>query len=170
MFFEVLSAINDPNQQASIGQLEQVTKSVQQLAGSQGVNSNQMQSMMTVLGSALQPILKQKQSQLGAGQLASMLGRINDPSVLTSIISPQIQQQLVQAVAQKTGMQASIAQTMLPQLLPVVMNLLNMGAPTPGSVGGTNSLLSTFLEGNRASNTDLGNVMKFAGRFLNAPN
>ena len=170
MFFEVLSAINDPNQQANISQLDQVTKSVQKLANSQGVNPSQMQLMMTVLGGALQPILKQKQSQLGAGQLASMLGRASDASVLTSIISPQLQQQLAQTVAQKTGMQASIAQAMLPQLLPIVMSLFNMGSPTPGSVGGTNSLLSTFLDSNRASNTDLGNVMKFAGRFLNTPN
>lgn len=169
MFFEVLSAINDPNQQASIGQLEQVTKSVQQLAGSKGVNSNQMQSMMTILGGALQPILKQKQSQLGIGQLASMLGSTDGSSALASIMSPQIQQQLVQSVVQKTGMQASVAQAILPQLLPLVMKLFNMGSPTPKSVGGTNSLLTTFLTDNRTGNTDLGNVMKFAGRFLNAP-
>lgn len=170
MFFEVLSAINNPNQQANIGQLTQVTNSMQKLASSQGVNPNQMQSMMTVLGGALQPVLQQKQSQMGAGKLASMLGRSNDASVLTSIISPQIQQQLAQTVAQKTGMQASIAQAMLPQLLPVVMSLFNMGAPTPGSVGGTNSLLNAFVNTSRSNNSDLGNVMKFAGRFLNAPN
>ena len=170
MFFEMLSAINDPNQQASVGQLDQMFKSVQQVASSQGVNSNQMQSMMTVLGGALQPVLQQKQSQLGAGQLASMLGRIDDPSVLTSLLSPGIQGQLIQAVTQKTGMQASIAQAILPKLLPIVLGLFNMGSPTPGSVGGTNSLLSAFLDGNRANNSDLGDVMKFAGRFLNAPN
>ena len=169
MFFEVLSAINDPNQQANISQLEQITTSVQRLAISQGVNPHQMQSMMTVLGGALQPILQQKQSQFGAGQLASMLGRTDDVSVLTSIISPQLQEQLAYTVAQKTGMQASTAQAMFPQLLPIVMKLFNMGAPTPGSIGGTNSLLSVFLDSNRGNNTDLGNVMKFAGRFLNTP-
>ncbi len=169
MFFEVLSAINDPNQQANISQLDQVTKSVQKLANSQGVNPTQMQSMMTALGGALQPVLKEKQSQLGVGQLTSMLGQANDTSVLTSLISSQLQQQLAQTIAQKTGMQASIAQAILPQLLPVVMNLFNMGSPKPGSVGETNSLLSAFLDGNRASNTDLGNVMKFASRFLNTP-
>lgn len=170
MFFEVLSAINDPNQQATISQLEHITQSMQKLASSHGVNPHQMQSMMTVLGRVLQPALKQKQSQLGAGQLASMLGRTNDASVLTSIISPQMQQQLAETVAQRTGMQASVAQTMLPQLLPMVMSLFNMGAPTPDSVGGTNSLLSTFLDGKRDNNTDLGNVIRFAGRFLNTPN
>ena len=170
MFFEVLSAINDPQQQASISQLEHITNSVQHLAVGQGVNPHQMQSMMTVLGGALQTVLQQKQSELGAGQLASALGRISEPSMLQSIISPEIQQQLVQAVAQKTGMQASVAQVMLPKLLPVVMELFNMGAPTSDNVESTNPLLSTFLNSGRASNSDLGNVMKFAGRFLNAPN
>lgn len=170
MFFEVLSAINSPNQQANISQLEQVTQSVQQLASRQGVNSNQMQSMMTALGSALQPVLKQKQSQLGTGQLASMLGRTHDASVLQSIISPQLQQQLAQTIAQKTGMQASIAQVTLPQLLPMVIKLFNMGAPTPDSVGETNTLLDTFLDRHHSGNTDLGNVIKFAGRFLNTSN
>ena len=170
MFFEVLSAINDPNQQATVSQLQQITQSVQTLASRQGVNPSQMQSMMTVLGSVLQPVLKQKQAQLGAGQLASMLGRINDVSGLASVISLQQQQQLAEAVANKTGMQASVARAMLPQLLPLVINLFNMGAPTPGSVGGTNSLLSTFLDSNRTSNTDLGNVMRFANRFLSPPN
>lgn len=167
MFFEVLSAINDPNQQASVNQLEQMVTSVQQVANSQGINPNQMQSMMTVLGGSLQPILKQQQSQLGVGQLASMLGRVNEPSGLTSILSPELQAQLLQTVTQKTGVQASIAQTLVPQLLPIVLGLFNMGAPTPGSVGNSNPLLSTFLSGGGASNTDLGNVLKFAGRFLN---
>ena len=170
MFFDVLSAINEPNQQATVSQLQQITQSVQTLASSQGINPSQLQSMMTVLGGALQPVLKQKQAQLGAGQLASMLGRISETSELASVISPQQQQQLAEAVANKTGMQASVAQTMLPQLLPLVINLFNMGAPTSGSVGRTNSLLSTFLDGNQTRNTDLGNVMKFAHRFLNSPN
>ena len=168
MFFEVLSAINNPNQQASVSQLKHITQSAQTIATSQGINPNQMQLIMTVLGSALQPILQQKQSQLGAGQLASVLDCAGDPSALTSIISPPQQQQLAQTVVQKTGMQPSVAQTLVPQLLPIVMHLFNMGAPTPGSVGGTNSLLSTFLDDKQPHNTDLGNVMKFAGRFLNA--
>ncbi|ESA36445.1 hypothetical protein N836_00795 [Leptolyngbya sp. Heron Island J] len=170
MFFEVLSAINDPNQQASISQLEHITQSIEKVASSQGFNPHQMQLMMTILGGVLQPVLKQKQAQLGAGQLASMLGRSNDVSMLTAIISPQQQQQLAAAVANKTGMQAAVAQAMIPQLLPLVISLFNMGAPTPGSVGGTNSLLSTFLDSNRTSNTDLGNVMRFANRFLSPPN
>ena len=169
MFFEVLSAINNPNQQASIGQLQQITQSAQTIASSHGINPNQMQLMMTILGNALQPILKQKQVQLGARQLASIVSRASDASVLASIIPLQQQQQLTQTVAQKIGMPAAVAQTLLPQMLPIVMTLFSMGTSTPGSVGATNSLLSAFLDDNRPDNTDLGKVITFAGRFLNAP-
>jgi hypothetical protein len=55
---------------------------------------------------------------------------------------------------------ASAIQSMLPALLPAIMGLLNMGA---GKTGGTNSLLSAFMGGGN----DLGDVFKFANRFLN---
>jgi len=43
-----------------------------------------------------------------------------------------------------------------------------MGASTSG-VGGSNSLLNTFLDSDRDGDTDLGDVFKFANRFLNPP-
>ena len=87
-------------------------------ANSHSINPNQMQLMMTVLGNALQPILKQKQSQLEAGQLASMLERASDASMLASIIP--LQHPLTQTVAQLTGMPTAVAQTLLPQMLPTL--------------------------------------------------
>ncbi len=168
MFFEILSAINNPNQQASISQLAQVTNMFQQLAASQGIKPKQMQSMLTILGATLRPFLKQQKTQLGSSQLAAMLADADNATTMKSLIPPQLQQRLAQTIAQKTGMQIGVAQTLLPQLLPTIMKLLNMGNTTPGSVENSNSLLDTFLEGNRANSTDLGNVLKFADRFLNA--
>ncbi|MEO1299177.1 MAG: DUF937 domain-containing protein [Cyanobacteria bacterium J06636_16] len=173
MFFEVLSAINDPKKQASIGQLSQLTQSVQQLGANNGLSDTQMLSMMTALGGALQPALKQQQPKLGgSSQMANMLGQLagsGKAAALQSMIPPQIQQQIAQTVAQKTGLNASMVQGMLPQLLPVVMGLFNMGSSKPGVGGGGNPLLNAFLDSNRDGSTDLGDVMKFAGRFLNAP-
>lgn len=174
MFFEVLSAINDPDKQASIAQLSQMTSSVHKLGASQGLSDNQMQSMMTALGGALQPVLKQKKSKIGgmagmAGILSKVAGTGNTMG-LQAMIPSQIQQELAQTVAQKTGMNATMVQVMLPQLLPAVMGLFNMGSPKPGSDDDSNPLLKTFLESDRDRDTDLGSVVKFAGRFLNASN
>ncbi|MGG6239250.1 hypothetical protein ACQ4N7_11495 [Nodosilinea sp. AN01ver1] len=90
-------------------------------------------------------------------------------AALTAAISPQLQQQMIQAVAQKSGLNAGMIQTMLPRLLPVALGLLGMGATKPGAVSGGNPLLDTFLNSGSPSTTDLGTVMKFAGRFLNPP-
>ena len=178
MFFEVLSVINDPNRQASIEQLSQVQASVQKLAKSQDLETDQMQSMMTALGGSLRTILQQQQSQLSTGNsLTSILDQLTDTdtdtdttAALESLIPPQLQQQMAQVVAQKTGMNADTIQSLLPQLLPVVMELLNMGASKPGSSDGdTNPLVAAFLDSDRDGDADLGNVMKLVDRFLNGP-
>ncbi len=172
LFFDVLSSINNPTQQGSIDQLSSVMNSVQELAGSQGMNNDQMGSVLNALGGALQPALKQQASTIGVGQLEGMLGKLTGAggaTALTSAIPPQMQQQMIEAIAQKSGMNAGMVQTMLPKLLPVVMGLMGMGAAKPGMAGGGNALLSSFLNSGAPSTTDLGTVMKFAGRFLNPP-
>lgn len=169
LFFDVLSSINNPNQQGSVEQLSSVTSSLQQLANSQGMTNDQMSSIMTALGGALQPALKQQVGMMGAGQLDSMVGKLASTgglAALQSMIPPQMQQQLIQTVAQKSGLNPGMVQSMLPQLLPVVMGLMGMGATKPGQAGG-NSLMNAFLDSDRSGSTDLGDVMKFANRFLN---
>jgi hypothetical protein len=85
---------------------------------------------------------------------------------MQSLLPPQLQQQLIQAVSQKTGLDARMLQGLLPSLIPAVMGLLNMGSSQPGT-GGNNALLNAFLKG--GSSADLGEVFKFANRFLNPP-
>ncbi len=176
MFFEMLSAINDPNKQGSIEQLSQITNTVQQLGKSQGVNSDQMSSMLSAFGGALQPALKQQSTQLGGNQLMNMLNQFtgggnSSAAAIASMIPAPMQQQIAQAVASKTGMNPTMVQAMLPQLLNSTMSLFKMGAPKPGAAAvGGNPLLNAFLDADRSGSTDLGDVMKFAGRFLNAPN
>jgi hypothetical protein len=81
-----------------------------------------------------------------------------------SLLTPQIQQQLAQTVAQKVGINGATVQAMLPVLIPVVMQLLNMGKSRSG-LPGSNPLLNAFLGGG-AGSTNLGHAMKFANRFL----
>lgn len=172
LFFDVLSSINNPNQQGSVDQLSTVMNSVQQLASSQGINSDQMGALLNALGGALQPVLKEQAASIGPGQLEGMLGKLagaGGTAALTSAIPPQMMQQIVEAIAQKSGMNAGMVQTMLPKLLPVIMGLISMGSAKPGAPGGGNPLLGAFLNSGAPGTTDLGTVMQFAGRFLNPP-
>jgi hypothetical protein len=165
LFFDILSSINNPDQQGSVSQLESITHSVQQLATSQGVDASKMQSVLSAAGGLLGPMLQQQQSNFpGGANLGGLMGQIAgtgaSATVLQSLFPSQLQQQLAEGIAQKTGINASAIQGMIPVLLPTIMGLLNMGA---NKSGGTNPLLSTFLNGGN----DLGDVFKFADRFLN---
>lgn len=168
LVFDLLSSINNPNQQGSVAQLEGVMGALQKIAASQGMDANQMQSVVSALGSGLGPMLKQQQTLPGLDGLIGQIANAAGGTGLTNLIPPQMQQQLVQFVSQKTGLDAGMLQSMLPSLIPAVLGFLNMGASTPGNRG-ENPLLSAFLKGDQGGGNDLGTVMKFASRFLNPP-
>lgn len=187
LFYEVLSAINNPNQQATIDQLGALTDSVQQMADQNGMDASATQSLMSALGGALGPVLKHQSGALGSTQLEDLIGQFTGGgghglggllgqvaggsgamAVLQSMIPAEMQEQVIQSVAQKTGLDAGMIQGLLPSLIPVVMNVLNMGASVPGSQG-ANSILNMFLDSDRDGDTDLGDMLNFAKRFLNPP-
>jgi hypothetical protein len=181
LFFDVLSAVNNPNQNASVDQLSSMANMVQQLSNQHGVEPSAMQSIMSGLGGALRPALQQQAStgglgslmgQLATSQLAGQLGGGGGAGAgglggLASLITPQ----LIQGLTQKTGVNAGTLQSLLPALIPVVMQFLNMGSSK--GVGGaanpltSNPLLKSFLDSDRDQDVDLGDVMNFTGRFLN---
>ncbi|ELR96234.1 DUF937 domain-containing protein [Gloeocapsa sp. PCC 73106] len=170
LFFDVLSAINNPNQAASIDQLSQVTNSVNDVASTNGLDPSNMQGVMSSLSGFLRPALQQKMAG-GSNPLESMMGQFTGGggaglSDLTSLLPGNLQTEMISGMAQKTGLDSSMLQGMLPKLLPAVMGLLNMGKTT-GGMGGGNPLLKAFLDSDRDGDVDLGDVFKFSNRFLN---
>lgn len=174
MFYEILSSINNPNQQGSVEQLASVVNSVQTLSQSSGIDPATMQTVLSSVGGVLRPALQQPGGlgglgnlvgQLAGGNTAGGLSGLSNLSNLMSMVPPQLQQQIVQVVAEKTGMDANAIAPMLPGILNAVMGFLNMGASAPGATG-SNPVLSAFLDGNN-DGMDLGDVLNFAGRFLN---
>jgi hypothetical protein len=169
LFFDVLSAINNPAQQGSVSQLEALTGTLQQAANENGIASSQLPAIVSALGTAMGPILKQQQGMAGEAGLAQMMtqavGAAGGAGALQALFPPQVQAQLAQGVAQRTGLDPSILQSLLPTLLPVVLGMLNMGASQPGQQG-SNPLLSAFLDADRDGDTDLGDVFNFATRFI----
>ena len=170
LFFDALSAINNPHQQASISHLETMTSAVQKIAGEHGIPSNQMSTILSAVGTAVLPALQQKAAGGGGGNpleqmMGGALGGMLGNAALQNLLPAQAQNQLVEGLAQKTGLNASMLQSMVPALIPVVMGFLNMGANKPGQPSG-NPLLSAFLGGDQGG-ADLGNVLTMANRFLN---
>jgi hypothetical protein len=172
LFFEVLSAINNPNQQGSADQLCTLMNSVQQLGAGRGINAPTLQTALSAVGNFIQPALKQQSSEAGDRSLDQLVGQLADSTTgtgaLQSLLSPQLQQQMVQSVSQRTGLSDNTLQALLPGLLSTAMGFLNMGANKPG-FSGANPVLSAFLNSDRESDIDLGTVFKFVSRFLDSP-
>ncbi len=175
LFFDVLSSINNPNQQGSVDSLSTILQTVQQVTGGKGIDDSASQGTLSVLGGITRSALQQ-QGGVGSPALEGMLGRLAGGALggagagtaLQSLFPPALQQQAVQAIAAKTGLNPTLIQAMLPSLISTVLGFLNMGAPAPGSRG-TNPLLSAFLNSDNDKDVDMGDVLKFAGRFLNPP-
>ncbi len=166
LFFNVLSSINNPNQDGSVEQLASITQGLQRVSSQHSVSPQSMESMMSALGPALGSTLQSKGG--GASMVQDMIAKVasgnNTGSQWQSLVTPQTQQQLAKTVAKKTGLNGNLVKTMLPALLPLVMQLLNMGKSRSG-LPSSNPLLSAFLGGTSGA-SNLGHAMKFANRFL----
>lgn len=170
LFFEVLSAINNPNQQGNVDQLGAIVNAVQQVTG--GVDNSTTQTAMSAITGVLRSTLKQQASTGGAGALESMISQFSGGAgagMLPSLLNtPQLQQQVAQVVAQKTGLNPSMVQSMLPGLITAALGFLKIGDGKPGT-GSSNTVLDAFLNSDRDGNVDLGDAFKFASRFFNPP-
>ena len=54
LFDEILGAVNNPNQQASVDKLGNLVGMVQQVSGNNGMDAAMNQSVMSMVGSAVQ--------------------------------------------------------------------------------------------------------------------
>jgi hypothetical protein len=174
LFFDVLSAINNPNQQGSVAQLATITNSLQELSAGRGIQPSTMHSILSVLGQVIRPSLQQQRTVMGSNQLDNLIGRSGGSGTIASVIQSlfplQLQQQIAEGIAKKTGLSSTAIQSILPMLLTAVLGVLSMGArKTTATTNAANPLLSAFLDGDRNEDADLGDLFKFASRFINAP-
>jgi hypothetical protein len=171
MFFDILSAINNPSQQGSVSHLANIMNSVQNLTSDRGIQPAQVQTMMSEVGNLIRPVLRQQQEAIGSGRLDNLIGEVAtngaNGTAFQSLFSPQLMQQISETVAQKTGMSPNVVQTALPTVTSAVLGLLRMGTPQTAAWGNSNPLLSSFLDSDKDGDTDLSDAFKFANRFLN---
>lgn len=158
LFFELLNSINDPKQSGSINQLSGLLNAATTVSKDHNLDSGTMQTVLSAMSGPMRSALQGS----GGDPMNVLTGLMSgNPAAISGLFTPQLQQQMVQTVSQKTGISSTILQAAIPMLIPVVLNMFKMGG---GSGLNTNSLFSAFLGGDRA---DLGQVMKYADRFLN---
>jgi uncharacterized protein YidB (DUF937 family) len=165
LFDAITSAISNPNQQGSTDQLGSILGAVQAIAGTQTGDPSNSSNLMSAVGSAVQGALQNHQSNVGTEGVENLIGQHagsdSSPEAVQALFGGQTQQ-VVEQIAQSTGIDASQISAMLPSMLPQVLQLLQSGASNSGG----NSVLNTFLDSNQDGNVDLGDLMSQAGRFL----
>ncbi|NJK39242.1 MAG: DUF937 domain-containing protein [Oscillatoriales cyanobacterium RM2_1_1] len=171
LFDQILSAINDPNSQASKDQVGGIVNTVQQLANSQNLSPENTQTTMSMLGGYVRSALQDKRSNQGADAVQSLVNQFSgtraNPSAVNFLFPQQQQAQIAQAIAQRTGISANTIQGLLPLLIPVVLGLLSTGTdPRNPAKGGNNQVLNNFLDADGDGDVDVADAMRMAGKFL----
>lgn len=165
---QILNAVNSSDQQGSTGQIASILSTVQQLGDSYGADPSTVQTALSVVGNHVRSALQQKQANEGFEQAQGLVnqysGTYPNPQAVDAIFGFNQVQQVVQAVAQRTGLDAGMIQQMLPILVPLVLNFLKTG--TSSQQQGSNPVLNTFLDTDGDGDVDIADAMRMAGRYL----
>ncbi len=169
IFKQILSAINNPEQEASTNQLGSIFDAVQQLSGNYQANPSAVQSAMTIVGSYTKSALQQQRRQGGTAQVNQLLERFGgtqaSPQVLSTLFGSSQLQDMILQISRRTGLDSRTIQAMLPILVPLVLNFLRTGN-NQKNIQGTNPVLNSFLDSDGDGDVDLNDMMNMASRYL----
>ncbi|TAF04785.1 MAG: DUF937 domain-containing protein [Nostocales cyanobacterium] len=161
LFDQILGSVANSNQPGGLGQLLSIANTVQQISNSTGTDTSTMQSVLSVVGKQVHSSLQEKQANEGTEAVEELVnqfaGTSPDSKAVNSLFSSDIQQQVAEKAAQRTGLDAGIIQQLLPSLVPLVLNFLQSGG---------NPLLNKFLDADGDGDVDIADAIKLASRFL----
>lgn len=169
LFDAVMSAVGNPSQQGSPSQLGAILSTVQQLSSNHGTDPGTTQTLVSVVGGYVQSALQQQQATAGTEQAQATVNQYGGTSAnaqaVEAVLGPVMQQQVVQDLVQRTGLDPQTVEAMLPTLVPLALNFLQSGADTQNPQAG-NPVLNAFLDGDHDGDIDLGDAMSVASKFL----
>ena len=168
-FSQILGALQNPAQAASPGQVANILSTVDQVSDSYGTDRNTTQSALSIVGNHVRSALQQKRETQGYEQAQSIVnqysGSYPNPQAVNSLFSPQQTNGVIDAVAQKTGLNPQMIQQMLPILVPIVLNMLQTGSNAQSPQGG-NPVLNAFLDADRDGDVDISDAMHLAAKHI----
>jgi hypothetical protein len=162
LFDQVLGAIADPNAAGDNNQLSGILDAVQQISG--GGNADAINSVMSIVGSHARTALQeQRNTGVDVQGLVNQFGGTGaNNDAVSAIFNNSQLQGLIGEVESKTGLSQGTIESMLPTVLPLVLNFLKTGSSGQGG----NSVLNGFLDADGDGDVDLGDAMKMAGQYL----
>jgi hypothetical protein len=169
IFNQIVSAIDNPEQEASNNQLSSILDTVQQLSGNYQANPSAVESAMSIVGNYTKSALQQQRNQGGTTQVNQMLNQFGgtqaSPQVLSALFGSSQLQSMITQISQRTGLNSQTIQSMLPILVPLVLNLLKTGNQK-GNLQGGNPVLNSFLDSDGDGDVDVSDMMTMASRYL----
>ena len=169
LFNQILSAIDNPEQEASTTQLGNILDTVQQLSSNNSTQSSAIDSAMSIVGNYTRSALQQQKIQGGEAQVQHLInqfaGNNANANAVNSLFNSSQVQSLIQQISSKTGLNPQMIQGLLPVLVPLVLNMLKTGSRT-NNVMGNNSVLNSFLDSDGDGDVDMADAMRMASRYL----
>ena len=125
LFDQIIGAV------ASSGQLGDIINTVEQLGSGAGLDASTLQSVLPIVEEQVRSALQDKQNTEGAEVVQNLIGQFagtsHNPEAVSALFTPEVQQQIAEAVAQRTGLDAGMIEQILPMAVPVVLNFLHLG-------------------------------------------
>lgn len=169
IFNQILSAIDDPQKEASSNQLGAILDTVQQLSGNNNASPDAIQSAMSVVGSYTKSALQEQRNQGGVAQVNQLINQFGgtnaNSQILSTLFNNSQLENMIQQVSSRTGLNARTIQSLLPILVPLVLSLLKTGN-NKDNVQGNNSVASTFLDADGDGDVDMTDALSMASRYL----
>ncbi len=163
LFDQILGAVAGASGQQN-NELGTIMNVVGQLSSNHGVDPSMMNGLLTTVAAQVQTALQNHPNPQQA--VADLQGTEHNPGAVDALFGGQ-QGQVTQAVAQQTGLNASTIEAMLPTLIPVVMSMLHQGGGSGQAQSGQgNPLLNAFLDADHDGDTDISDMLNFAGRYM----
>ncbi len=176
LFNQILDAVNNPEREASSNQLSTIIDTVQQLSSNSNTSFADIQSAMSIVGNFTRSALQQQRQSNGATQANQLINQFagnsaNSLALQTLFSTPQLQQ-MIQQINRRTGLDSKTIQSILPILVPLVLNLLKTGNRKVNSAEystnsvASNSVLNSFLDADGDGDVDLADAINMASRYL----
>lgn len=166
LFDQILSAVGNPEQQASNDGLSNIVSAIGQLSGNNGLDPSLLNSALSIVGSHVRSSLQEQRSQYGEGQVEGVVNQFAgtgyNPDAVSSVFSGGQLDSVIQAVSGRTGLDPNLVQGLLPSLVPIVLNFIQGG----GMRGGGNPVLNAFLDSDGDGDVDVADAIAMAGRYL----
>lgn len=170
LFNQILNAIDNPEQEASTGQLNNILDTVQQLGNNYQTQSSSIESAMSIVGNFTRSALKEQRNQKGQTQVQQLInnfaGNQASSQAINALFSSSQLQSMIQQISSRTGMNAGTVQRMLPILVPLVLNMLKTGNNTTKTAQARNSVLNSFLDTDGDGDVDVADAMRMASQYL----